>query len=1630
MLTQIPSVQSFALKKTTSWLKEKIGADFSVGHFRWSGLNKLLLEDVYVEDNQADTLAAIGRLEVGFNPWALLSQELIISNAKIKDATVFIIRDSSKIFNFNHFIQAFTSSTPTADTTAAAPWEIDLSDIHLLNINFTYRDEPSPLSLFAHIGELKTSIDDFSLLNQVIVMDQLQLDNSLVDIRYAIPKKDSLAMKTPSAISFPDPGWSISAKTIDWRTTQVKYRPFGASTPPLVFDPEYIDVSLEKVAIEELVFDEKKIKANIDQLRAKAVPGIQLSEFKTILLLDQQQLSLTDFYLETPYSQIEHETHLRYQQFSDLGDFVNKVVIDADLKNLKIDPKDIRPFVGQVLPEKINQPFLLSGKWQGSRADATIQNLDLKQSQAIQLLLSGRIQGLPDINQLRFNLDVKELKTSYAGLQPLLPANSLPKGLQPWKNIQLQTKIRGRLDSIIASPIDLYTANGPELHGKIQALGLPDIEQTIFKFQLDTFITTTADWNGFVPDTLPALLTRLGTVRSSGTYEGSIYDFVTDLKFTTAIGNLTTQLTADFNKTYTDATYQGKISMTDFDLGQLLQDSLLGKFTLAADVNGSGLSPQEMNTTLDGSITRFTYENYQYDSILLDGRLKEGVFYGEASIDDQHLTFDFSGKIPLTDSLAGVDFTLQLDTVNLHRLNLYPTPLGIRANITANTDALLLDDWKGLIKVQDLAISDSLKYYRADSIVLTSYEEKNDIRILDLNADFLQAKLSGDYRISALPREIGEWMDQYFPVSQWLFPPDTAGQGIVAEKLLPPTPSTQVNLELALSDPSALTNWLLPELKELDTFHLSLDFEPSIQKWEMNAWSPLIHYGDYVMDSLLLTSLATDVALNTNLKARKLLVGQNTEVPRPQVNLNLKDQKIETQLLSSKIDQDSTIWRIGARLNSANRTLQLHLATDPIFNGQKWQINEDNEVSYQYDGDYAIQSLNFKQNGQALLISGDSEQLNGQEQITIQFQQFLLQTLAPLLDLPDNYMTGIIDGQAQLNDLQTNLNYTAQLELKDWTVDSMLLGNLNLEAKQMAGADIIQVNVGLKGEKNDLSVRGDYAISDRRFDLQGDIGFLSMRSLDPFLIGLIKDSNGGLTGQFQLKGTPDKPALQGKLKIQEASTQADFTGARYSIQSGEMTLTEKSIRLNKWDLKDELGNPADLSGQIHHNYFQDIQLDLDFNAKNFQFFNTTEKDNDLFYGKLLLDATVDIGGTAESPKFRVNATTSPNTQFFVVPLSDEQSIATEDYIIFGRPQFDSLGRDTNGVKAYTLNTVGVDLSLDLTLTDDAELQVIIDPLTGDKLVCRGNANLSVDMNEAGDVNIYGTYEVEEGKYNFSYEQLAKREFQLLKNSRITFAGDPLEARLDIRAAYQTRVPLSDLVANQLTEEEGAIRASAQRVDVRVLLMMKGGLADPELSFDIELVGNPQGSLVDAARNRLIQLRNNPSELNTQVFGLLLFNSFIKENAGQSIASAGQSAVWSSVSKLVSGKLNQLADQYLKGVSVNIGVDAYQAGATGNSELVTELELGLSKRLFNDRLKVSVGGNLNVGGETTTNQGVATNFAGDFALEYALTPSGNYQLRVYRRSDFDALNQSNVVRSGAGFSLQKSFKGKRQRKRSK
>jgi translocation and assembly module TamB len=327
----------------------------------------------------------------------------------------------------------------------------------------------------------------------------------------------------------------------------------------------------------------------------------------------------------------------------------------------------------------------------------------------------------------------------------------------------------------------------------------------------------------------------------------------------------------------------------------------------------------------------------------------------------------------------------------------------------------------------------------------------------------------------------------------------------------------------------------------------------------------------------------------------------------------------------------------------------------------------------------------------------------------------------------------------------------------------------------------------------------------------------------------------------------------------------------------------------------------------------------------------------------------------------------------------------------------------------------MDFTSNILVNKDSRLRILIDPIAGDSLVIQGEATLSFTIDPSGKLTLTGRYEILKGSYQLSFADFIKKEFAIAKGSSLTWLGSPYDADVDITAIYTVKASVLDLIQDQLSGISQEERNKYKQVlPIQVYLIMKGKLLKPDIHFKLDLTPDKRGVLSGTVYAKLNELNGQESELNKQVFALLVLGRFIPENPfASTVENVGLSDfARSSASQILSAQLNRLSEQYIAGANLNVGLDSYQDYSSGTAEGRTQLQLALSKQLFDERVTVQVGGNVDIEGRRSQENSL-NNFAGDFKVLYKLTEDGRWQMQVFRKNSYEGAIDGDITKTGVG-----------------
>jgi len=1605
----------------------------------------LTLKELYVADTRNDTLAYIGNLDIRLDPWPLFDQTLSINTLELTQARIYMkLFATDSTYNFDFFPTSDT--TQTDSSTGTTPWNIGSSNVRIEQTAFRLLDEVNQTDLKLKWERLNLDLDKVLLADQHVAISSLNVQALMGGYTANQPPQTNppdteLTTADIPILIFPFTGWEIVTDRLSLGRNQFAYHNSYYPDTLQGLDPNHIELREITLEVQDFEWDSDKIMADIQQFSLREKSGFYLDNLTTDLELDTTHLSITPFEFRTLHSFVRLDADLSCPAYSRLLTDPHRTDLSATLASSSIGWGDIellKTFIGNdtLLNGLENKDIRFRARIDGNLDDFYLNDFQLNAPDLLMLSANAEIQQLMDVEKLAGQLDVVELSFSPKILKPYLATDSLiATNLDSLDQIVYRSRLRISPEVIEIDTLTLAADTHTTLSIRGYAREWKTFPQTELNLDIQPLTTSGTYLARFLSSSQAKTVKELGDILFTGTLSGKNgqYKFVSALR--TQLGGLSNDLEVRLDSTFMPQQYKGEVNLEDLQLGSLTGNQDLGKIAGKLILSGEGSTLRQIEAQAQILLDSLFYNGHLYKAGQFTANARQGVFVGELTMSDPLAQLDTDFEIHLSDTIPTYRLKAVVDTLATRELALFDDLLGISGDISVQGRGDTLSQLIGQMNVSDLHLSNDTISWQADSINIVA-NLQSDSSFVRLSSDFASAYVSANKDPNQIAKALTSYITGLYPdsIRKPVAPQDTLidSAATLATSSSASSQSNQdiaspakLNIQASSSGLPPILATLIPGFRQFGELQIDIQFDEADPKLDGS-----VYVSDFLYDSLCWKTLniqADGVANQslTHIQIDSLSWGSGLTYEQTNLYLDLQSGilKADFNLLDSSYQ-----WiALSAHLQQIDETFWIRLGDTLMLNNRFWQVDTTNYFAAAGEN-LSFNDMRIYRNSRQIAINGGSiTDTTANSLLQIDIKDFPISDFTALLKSSMPLPTGMLSGNISLDINQPMDNPSAKINIGNLSVDSQRIGDLQVSLAQVKDKSYLKFESKLIDSLNQFNAVGHYNTHDDFITADIHLKSINIPSFSTYLTPYWQKSEGMIAGEIRIEGAAAEPQITGKLYTQELAGLIDYTQTYYTIQTDTIRISPTTLDLGKIVLADQNGQSATVTGSIAHEFFNPTQLKVDLKSNQFQFLNKPKSNESLFYGQLSLTTDMRIRGTPSSPRININAETVSPTSLYLLPLSEEEAIASTDYIIYDKPLDQrKRSRDSASASYGVENPNELALNLNLDLTPEAELTIVIDPVSGDKLVCRGAADLTVDIQPNGDMQILGRYDLTSGSYTLNYEQLIKKQFNMEENSYLIFTGDPLEMQFDITATYTTSVSPYPLIKNETNLSPNEIKAAQQRMPISVVMRMEGTLNEPKLQFDIRTEASDQNTVYGAVTRKLQSLRDDESELNKQVFGLLLLNNFIGTGSSDfALAETGEAIVLSSVSKLLTNQLNQLADKYVKGVEIDLDVSSYQNQYLndGSGATVTQLQLGLSKQLFNDRLKVKVGGNYNLESDETTDLSSASfsSLAGDFVLEYKLTQSGSYLLKVYRRENIDRLIDINNTQTGVGIFFQKSFK---------
>lgn len=1598
----IPAVQNFVKDKAIAYLKNKTKTEVRLESIKIALPKDVVLHKFYIEDLKKDTLLYAEKLQVDISLFKLLKNTVEVNNIELKNIRANVKRlHPDTTFNFSFLVDAFMSEEkkdPEKDTTSA-PLKFRIDKVLFTDIGITYHDDVAGNDAKLYLGELKTKIKNFDLTKQQYAIKTLSLKNTSLNYLQQKPLTQLVQHLTNSVDSSQKAKGklpTIEVQDFAFNNVKINYEDQLATTKAIA---NLNDLGLVNLKVDltnsQYKADEARLNKSKILFAFKPAPSNNLKKVKDTVLVEQSPLALAIKKLNLNDNQLQFD-QLSAKPTQGL-DFNH-----LNITNLNLGAEELN-FVNGGITVKVNNGSLKDKSGfilNELKGDATYTDQQIKLTNFILRTPNTSINNATELNftsiedltkhpeKVRLSLNFKN--TTIGLKDAVFFSNAIPANYRNEK-IKLNANVNGYLNNLNIAQLQINGLKNTQIAISGKAKGLPNINKTYLDLTIKKLHLTKSDVLVVVPKkALPPTIELPNVIDAKGNFKGSMTDFSTNLNIQTDMGGAV--IIANMKGPKGKESYKANVSLTNFNVGRLLkQQATIGKVTVKADVAGMGLDPKKINAKFNATVLSATYNKYTYRNLKTNGTYVNQLLNVKGSMPDSNANFNLDAKINLAGKYPAIKANVALKQIDLQKLNFSPTEFKIAGNINANIATADIDYLNGDVFATGLQLVKEGRRFNVDTIQINAVSNASNNSLI-LKSELLSAKLDGKYQLSKIGNAVINQINKYYQFGEVV-----------------PIADQRFRFSINIYNPKFLKDFV-PQLSTFVPSKINGLIDTQKDSLLMNASFPKIVYGDYNVDSIRLAVNNNNRKLNYDLTVKSIkspsIVLFNSEITGAAAN-NQLDLNI---FLRDRQRKDKYV--LAGIFKSINKDFRFNL--DPnklLLDYQKWTISPENYIQFGQSGILAHQ-FNLSQGSQLLSINSISNTPNSP--LRVEFKNFEIETITKFAETDTAMVGGTINGMVDVKDLVANPKFEANLKVSKLRYQKDELGDLSLLVNNNTN-NAFEVNARLKGV-HELRVSGFYYTAPQSaLDLAVNIDRIDLKEIESVSLGQIRQGKGTVTGQFTVKGELTSPKILGALKFNDAGFNVAYINSYFTIPTQEIVFNEQSIRFDDFTLIDSLGKKAIIDGNIYTTNFKDIRFGLDIRTDNFRAINSTAADNDMIYGTVYLTSTIKVRGDLNRPDVNMNVKVNKGTKFFyALPINDPTVIEQNGIVEF----IDKDAPPFNGQKPLKADSVsksplkGMNLVAAISIDPEAELNVVVDPQNGDNLNIKGNANLNASIDPSGKISLTGRYEVVDGSYSLTVAPLGKRPFKIVKGSTIIWTGEPTAATVNLTALYEVNAAPIDLI-----NEPDNIRAKT-KLPFQVYLYMKDELLKPTISFKIDLPENERGALEGTVYTKLQNVNRDENELNKQVFALLALNRFIANNPFQSLVGGGGGAstlARSSVSKLLTEQLNNLASDLIQGVDLNFNVNSSEDYSTGALEQKTDLEIGLSKKLLSDRLTVTIGSSFGLEGPKTAGQS-SSNIAGNVNIDYALSADGRYRLRFYRRNQNEGIVEGQIIETGLGFTL--------------
>lgn len=1268
----------------------------------------------------------------------------------------------------------------------------------------------------------------------------------------------------------------------------------------------------------------------------------------------------------------------------------------------------------------------LKGFFHISSYETSIKGLELLMPNS-EIYLSDIAVNYTDWNDLKQNYRSIPLNLSIIPGSYVTPSDLkglLPKLEKIDNKIDLELFASGKVDDIQLKKLDISIDNDKMwllCRGKIQnitnkenlTIDFPRINLHGYGQDIATIVANFKNISAKDKQTI----SNLGKTAINITAKGNLKKALLNGLISTSPGNAKIDITYNKDHNNSPIKLSGKVSTENFNIGQLINNKLLGNIGVNTEFNAS-IAKSKINGYFLGDISHFQFKSYTYQGIKTLFDLENKKVNGSLIINDNNIDMVIAGEALLNEKAPIFDLHIEANDIALYNLNLidkYPE-YHLSATAHAEYNGTSFNDAIANLSVNSLKfISPSQDGIEIDNINI-ELNNQNTPQYISLNSDIVDGEVEGSYDFTSLVHSAKDIVSHYLPSLISAECIETMSYEKEKKSL------NDFNFNFTIKDNNEILDLINAPVRLIHPIKITGDMNHLAHKMNLIIDVPYLQQKN---------KLIKDTRLSVNIDKDKDMcqLFATTKMPskKGETLVNLKcngvndriDTKIDWDINNTRAFNGNIMFSSLFQRNEDN-TLFSNINIHPsklVFNDTAWTISPAHIVVN--NKDITVSGFDAYRDNQYIKINGKASE-NPDDEICLQLLDVNLDYIFETLAINNVAFGGNATGTFYASNLfskEPRLS-TPGLKVDQLSYNYSVLGNAIIESHWDAEEKGVAINADISQSNGCKSyINGAIFPMNDSLDLKFKTQKINVGFMLPFMSAFAKEVSGYASGNARLWGKFKTIDMTGDIYAEDLKLKIDFTNTYYTA-TDSVHLKPGYIGFKDVELTDAYGNNALLGGYLKHTCFKRPEFEFNITkAHNFLSYDETPERNPIWHGRIFGNGEASVKGKPGEVNITVDMATAPKSTFTFV-LSDQLEANEYTFITF-RDKDKLNGNNIESVDSTLIkvkeleeriaqaqkqstSTTKYTLDIQVDATPEAEMILVMDPIGGDRIKARGDGELHLiyDSDNENDIFLSGRYMIEEGKYNFTLQDIIVKEFIINNTSSITFNGDPYAAILDVEAAYALNANLTDL-DESFAQDKDLTRTN---VPVHAIILVNGDMRQPNIDFKLRFPSMTNNNV----ENKVNSIISTKDMMNRQIIYLLALNRFYTPEYMSSTTKGNElaSVASSTISSQLSSMLGELSDNW--SISPNFRSDK------GDFSDV-EVDLALSSRLLNNRLLFN--GNFGYRDKTMNEN----TFIGDFDIEYLLNRAGNIRLKAYNRyNDQNYYLKSATTTQGVGIVFRRDF----------